>query len=284
MKRSITYIFLAAIVLFSCRKSDNAKLPDLIRVPTPLITKDATADQTISAQDANKFSGKAVIDLFFKSDVKPLKFDAVIRKNENNAVVKLLQADITTFPTTVPLTGAQLVSLFGSPVVLGDKFDVGVDITTQGGQKYLAFPTVGASYAASVSNQVGASITARFEAVCKFDPSIYQGNFSVLVDGWADYNVGDVVPVKLVNATTLSFEYAVSSNSMPILIKVDPVTNITSVTKQIYGNYGAEIFSAESVAGADNFVAPCDGIVSVKLHHTSNKADYGNYVIKLKKK
>lgn len=284
MKRSITLLFLAALVLFSCRKSDNAKLPDLIRVPTPLITKDPTGDQVISAQDASKFSGKFVVDLLFKSDVKPQKFDAVIRKNENNASVKTLQVDISTFPTTGTVTGAQLATLFGSPVVLGDKFDVGVDITTQSGQKYLAFPAVGNAYASSVSNQVGSSLTVRFEAVCKFDPALYSGDFVVLVDEWADYNVGQVIPVKQVDATTLSFQYAVTSNAKPILIKVNPNTNITSVVKQVYGNYGADVLSAESVAGSDNFVAPCDGIVSVKLHHTSPTGDYGNAIIKLKKK
>lgn len=283
MTRSIIYTFLAAIVLFSCRKNDNPKLPDLIRIPTPLITKDPTADQTISAQDPSKFSGKAIIDLLFKTDIKPQKFDAVIVKNGNNAVVKTLQADITTFPTTIPITGAQLASLFGAPVVVGDKFDVGVDITTQNGQKYLAFPTVGAAYAASVNNQVGASVTARFEAICKFDAAAYQGDFVVVTDEWQDFLPGDVIPLKAVDATTVSFEYAVSSNSKPILIKVNPATNVTSVVKQVYGNYGADVYSAESVASADNVVSPCEQTISVRLVHTWKSSSFTG-TIKLKKK
>jgi hypothetical protein len=65
------------------------------------------------------------VDVLFKSDVLPQKMDLVIIKNTSRANVKTLQADITAFPTTVTLTGAQLVSLFGSPVAQNDRFDIG---------------------------------------------------------------------------------------------------------------------------------------------------------------
>jgi len=68
MKSSIIVCFLVALVFSSCRKEDNPKLPDLIRVPLPLITVDPTGDASISAQNSAAFKGKVVVDLYFKND------------------------------------------------------------------------------------------------------------------------------------------------------------------------------------------------------------------------
>ncbi|MEJ7737404.1 MAG: hypothetical protein WKF97_08260 [Chitinophagaceae bacterium] len=288
MKRSIIYSLIAILIFSACRKDDNIKIPDLIRVPVPLLVKDATGDQVISAQDPDKFRGKFVVDMFFKTDVPPQKMDVVIIKNGNRTNVKVVKEGITAYPTTLEVTGAQLASLFGAPVKVGDRFDIGVDITTSNGQKYLAFPTVGVPYGTGIANQPGASTQVRFEAVCAFTAAAYAGNFEVVVDEWEDYHPGDVIPVTVVDASTLSFLYG-ATGAKPILVKVNTGTNVTSVVKQSYGNYTTSPnvsteFFAESVAGADNFVAPCELTLSVKLNHTSALGNYGNYIIKLKKK
>src|SRR5215218_11376935 len=101
MKYSIVYIFLLFVTVISCRKSDNPKLPDLIRVPTPLITKDTSGDGTISKDDPNSFRGKFIVDLFFKSDAPPQKMDIVIRKN--GETVKPFKEGLTTFPTSLEI-------------------------------------------------------------------------------------------------------------------------------------------------------------------------------------
>ncbi len=109
------------------------------------------------------------------------------------------------------------------------------------------------------------------------------GDFEVVRDGWADYSVGDIIPLT-VSGDTIMFKYLASA-ALPIKIVVNTATGVTSVAKQVYGRYGAtEVFSAQSVAGsAENFVNPCDKIVSVELNHTSPLGNYGNYVIRLKK-
>src|SRR6476469_1609203 len=103
MKYSIVYSLLLFVLVISCRKSDNPKLPDLIRVPTPLITKDSGSDATISKDDPTAFQGKFTVDLYFKKDVPPQKMDVVIRKN--GEAVKLFKEGLTTFPTTMAITG-----------------------------------------------------------------------------------------------------------------------------------------------------------------------------------
>ncbi|HZF65282.1 MAG TPA: hypothetical protein VEZ55_12380 [Chitinophagaceae bacterium] len=287
MKQTTILAFLSALILFSCRKEDNPQLPDLIRVPVPLITKDVTTDQTISAQDPTSFNGKFVVDLFFKDDVKPQKVDVVVIKNGDKSNVKTIKTDVSTFPTTVTITGTELAALFGTPVLLGDKYDVSADVTMANGQKFLAFPAVGEPYGSGVANQPGASTLIRYEVVCKFDPAAYSGNFEVISDEWEDYAAGTIVNVTVVNPTTLSFVYA-ASNAQPIQVTVDPNTNATSVSKQVYGTYswGAQYgdFSVASVPSLNNYVAPCEGILSVVLNHTVSAGSFGNYRIVLKKK
>lgn len=289
MKQSFLYSLLFLIfAISSCRKEDNPKLPDLDRVPTPLVLKDKLTDAVISAQEPDEFKAKFSVDLYFKNDVPPQKFAVVIMKNNDTANAKILQDNITTFPVTFDLTGPQLATMFGAPIVLGDKFDIGIDITTKEGKLFQAFPRGGAGVGAGVGSQPGSSPAIRYEAVCKYDPEVYQGAFEVVNDEWEDYKPGDVVTLTKIDDTHFSFEYVPSSGSKPIVITVNATTNDVSVAKQVYGAYswGAAYgnFSVESVPDLDNKVAPCDQTVSVKLKHTVSAGSFGEYKIVLKKK
>jgi hypothetical protein len=283
MKISIVYIFLAVSMLVACRKEDNPKLPDLTRVPVPLVVKDAAGDFVISAQNPGEFNGKFTVDLFFETDVKPQKFDVVMIKNGDKSRVVTIQENVTTFPTTIDITGDELIAASGEPIETGDAFDISVDITMQNGQVLKAFPNVGTTWGPGVLNQPGASTNVRYEAVCQFDASAYAGDFEVLVDEWEDYPPGTVIPVTVINDHQISFEYA-AADPKPIIVNVDLATNVTSVVKQEYGNYGGTVVSVESAAGNDNFVAPCEGVISVKLTHSFSGGDIGTFIIKLKKK
>ncbi len=281
------YLLSAAVVFNSCRKEDNPKLPALIRFPLPQVLKVAGTDQVISAQDPAAFTGKFTVGLFFEGDPPPQKFDVVVIKNENKSVVKTIQADVTTFPTTITITGAQLASLFGSPIVLGDKFDISVDITTPNGTKYDAFPATGNAYAAGIAAQPGASTFIRYEAVCQYSPAQYQGNFEVITDEWADYGPGETVELTMIDATHFSFQYK-PANPRPIVVTVNPNTNAVTVAKQVYGSgyppgWTFGDISAESVPSVQNFVAPCAGTFSVVLKHTVAAGSFGDFKIVLRK-
>lgn len=276
-----------AVLYTACRKEDNIKLPELTRFPLPLVVKVAGSDQVISAQDAGAFSGKFSVGLYFLNDVPPKKMDVVIMKNNDKGNVKLFKADVTSFPTELTITGQELATLFNAPIVLGDKFDIGVDVTTSSGAKFEAFPAVGNSYASGIAAQPGASTFVRYEAVCQFDPIAYQGAFEVITDEWGDYHAGDIVQLTMIDATHFSFKYLVD-DPVPIIVTVNPTTNAVTVAKQVYGigyppgwPYGD--ISVESVPGVENFVAPCAGTFSVVLKHTVAAGSFGEYKIVLKK-
>ncbi len=290
MKKIIIYsfcLFSVAAFFTACEKDVNGKLPELTRFPLPLVAKVAGSDQVISAQDPNSFSGKYSVGLYFPTDAPPKKFDVVVIKNNDNTNVKVLKTDVTTFPTELTITGSQLAALFNAPVVLGDKFDIGVDVTTYTGAKFEAFPAVGNAYAAGVAAQPGASTFVRYEAVCQYVPAAYQGPYEVVTDEWGDYAPGDIVQLTMVDATHFSFKY-LAAGALPIVVTVNAVTNAVTVPKQVYGSgyppgwpYGN--ISCESVPSVENFVAPCAGTFSVILKHTVAAGSFGEAKIVLKK-
>jgi len=282
---SLLVFFLA---ITACRKDDNPKLPDLARVPQPLITKDESTDLVISAQEPESFNATFNVDLYFKDDVKPQKFDVVVIKNEDKTKPIVLKTDISTFPEKMSITGEQLMELFGEPIVLGDKFDIGVDITTQDGMKYQAFPLVGEGYGSGVSGQPGASVMVRYEAVCAFDISQYVGAFEVVTDDWADFGEGSTVELTANGDDELLLEYP-TVGGKPLVLKINTATNAVSVAKQNIGAYDdpdwqyGNLF-AESVPGLKNYVAPCEGILSVNLLYTVSAGSFGENLLVLKKK
>lgn len=120
---------------------------------------------------------------------------------------------------------------------------------------------------------------------CPLDMSVFSGDFEVLQDDWVDYFPGDVVPLT-VSGNTISFDYPTGYDHKPLLIKVNPATFTTSVEPTAFGAYsaGGRIYSAKSVAGTSSVVIPCDKIVSVELNFFSGASNYGNGVLKLRKK
>jgi len=273
----ILMLLMAGMLVFnSCRKEDNPKLPTLIRFSnTPLILKVTGTDQVISAQDPSTFTGKFTVDVYFKNEPAPQKYDVVVIKNGNTGNVKTIQAGVTTFPTTVTVTGTQLATLFGSPIVLGDKFDIGVNITANDGQQYLAFPSTGAAYASGVSAQPGASTSIRYEAVCKYDPNVYQGSFKAK-DEFGDADGATIVLTKI-DATHFSFVYPSVLNPVPIVVTVDANTNNAAIlgTQTIgsrwdpaYGYPNNSTYvnpSATTATTGGGSVAPCDKTVTLKI-------------------
>lgn len=284
MKYSVIFSFLfATLFIAGCRKDDNPKVPDLTKVPLPLITLAENAVSKIPGGDPASFNTSFVVDVYFKHGELPKQFDVVVVKNGDVSNPKTIQAGINSFPSTINLTGQQLIDLFGEPIELGDQFEVGADVVTKEDVRWQAFPPVGTTYAPGIANQPGSSTSLVFAAPCLFEPDLYtEGDYEVVVDEWEDYASGDVITVTKIDDTHYSFEYA-ADNPNPIIMIVNPEDNSITVESTMYGDYGGLEVTATSVPGDDSQVDPCDISFSVKLNHVYSGGDLGNYIIKLRK-
>lgn len=273
MKKSIIYSFLAALMLFTaCRKSDNPQIPELTRVPVPKLTVVANSDQSIDvANNPANFKANFNVDMLFPEDVKPQKVDVVVRKNGAGAA-KLVKADVSTFPTNVQVTGQQLIDLFG-PIALGDFFVFATDIYLSSGQKIEAFPATGVQFAGGTANIPTSAPTLRYTAICKYDPAIYEGNFVVVEDEWADFSPGDIITLTRVSATSFSWVHFAARNAVPIIVTVAANNNVT-IAKQVVGT--SWIYSANPATypnptirttGPNNFVSPCEKTLTMALDY-----------------
>lgn len=279
--------FLFVITLFiSCRKSDNPSLPALTRIPLPLVLKDPTGDANISGQDPTSFAGKFTVDVFFPNE-RPAKMDAVVIKNGDRTNVKVIQADITTYPTTITITGTQLENLFGgTPIVAGDNFQVSVDATTTSGLKIQGFPVVGNAYASGIAAQPGASTVITYIALCSFVNTAFSGNYTVVQDDWADYAPGETVAVAPgpgVNQISVSAypSAAYGTNRKPMICDVDPVTFAVTIPEQVIGDY----FGAppNATARGTGTVNPCGDNISLSVTIKIGGTDYADNVLVLEK-
>ena len=289
--KKILYNILAAVILIAgCRKEDNPLLPDgLQTAPIPQFTIDLSSDQLIPGQDPTSFNGKFTLDQYFPTDHSYKSFDVVIRKSGDNAAVKVFQENVTQLPADFTITGEQLQTLFDAPIEPSDFFDIGADVNLANGNKLQAFPSDGMpDYAPNIATFPNLGpITIQYGVFCSYDPSVYNGDFVVVQDDWQDYHPGDVVPVTQIDATHFSFEYA-ALDAQPIIVEVDPVTNVTSIADQYFGNYGAGFgkFYIKSVASGNNTVLPCQGVFSVVANIYSDEpavGDLGNFRIVMQK-
>ncbi len=290
MKKLIIFsFFLAAVAFVGCDKNDGFLPDDVIvdRVPQPSVVRNG-GSATIDILNLANFQGKYDVKLLYPSDIPPSKMDIVVIKNGNINNVKLLEAGVTSFPSSFTINAEKLTSLFGAPIVLGDTYDIGVDIYTKDGKKFEAFPKVGAAYGnTGVANQPNFSPTLRYAAICAYDPSIYQGNFTVVSDDFGDYPPGSTVVLTQVSPTQFSFTQPAVKNPTPMVFTVTATNGITAPAQQI-GDYflwepGYTKPKISVAANTSSFVSPCDKRLTVNLNYTVDQGGFGAYKLVLKK-
>ncbi len=142
-------VSIGAIIAFSgCKKDDGAISERVIINDVPAITTtiDATGSQFIAFSSMAAFSGKFKVELYFPGTTAPSKVDIVVRKsngtNVTNANVLLYKAGVTSLPAAYTVTAADIATLFGVAIALGDNYDFAPDIYV-GAKKYEAFPAIG---------------------------------------------------------------------------------------------------------------------------------------------
>ncbi len=293
---SLTCIAIIGNILSSCRKSDNPKIPQLVRVPVPVLTPDPTSGTFITATDPTAFNAKFTVDLYFKSDIKPKQLDIVVAKNHKYSAgaVKSFKPNIVTYPTEVTVTGAQLLSLFSDPIVSGDVFEFGANITLQDGTVLPIFDSVGAGYGQTGGNVDGfpnASLVVAYPVVCSFSQATFSGTYKIITDEFQDYHPGDAVTVNPgpgPNQASLIVypSPAFGINRKPFIIDIDPVTAKVSAVQQIIGDYPPDDINMKIVTtpGANSFVDFCNGKIHLSLDFSdAHTGSFGTAILEIGK-
>ena len=309
-------VSLGAIIAFpGCGKDDGA-IPERVSiaaVPTITTNIDPTGSVSIDLTNLTGFNGKFKVDLFFPGTTPPSKVDIVVRKwngpAANNNNVKVYKAGVTTFPSNFTITAAEIATLFGVPIVLGDTYDFAPDIYV-GDRKFEAFPAVGNGTGAGLNGQPFFGEFARYAAICAYRGTLFGPigsvvDFNVLTDEWGDDPVNGwgppagyrpVVKVKIVDATHLSFISPVNGTSV-IVLTIDPATNAISYTGQPYGDLAVGPLQVDPTftygnttleARGPNAVLPCDLTLDLYVVYRVSLGTFGwssarGYSLKLKK-
>jgi len=166
----LTILALGAVITFTACSKDDGPIPKRIGIEeVPALTmnleqpkKDNT--DTIRLGTPAAFTGKFKVSMVFPTSAVPNKVDIVVRKNNlptsssiaTNANVKVFKANVTSFPTSITVTAAEIAALFGTPIALHDAYDFAPDIYV-GEKKYEAFPAVSSGSGSGVvgMNSIG---------------------------------------------------------------------------------------------------------------------------------
>ena len=293
MKIRKTNIFLAAslaaLVIFSgCTKDDGPISNDysITAVPTISTPIDPTGSQAIDMLNLAAFAGKFKVEQYYPGSTPPTKIDVVVRKNASNSNVKVFKAGVTSLPAAYTVTAAELATLFGAPLALGDRYDFAPDIYV-GDRKFEAFPVTGTGIGTGHNGHPLFSEFARFSAICAYDPSIYEGNFVVVSDAFGDFVPGEIVPITKIDNSSFSFIDPYVTSPLPIIVKVNTLNNQLTITKQKIGNAFTWNLNytnpnAAIAASTASFVAPCSKTIDLNITYTVDQGSFGAYLLKLR--
>jgi len=283
---------LAILVFAGCTKDDGPIKDEYLKlidaVPAIATTIDATGSPAIDVLNPGSFQGKFTVSEFFSGpgSESPEKVDVVVRKNgATGPNVKVFQANVTTLPATYTVTTAQLETLFGAPVTVGDNYDFSTDIYIKGGRKYEAFPLGGVPSSSGPTAVPGFSYMARFGAICAYNPAFYEGDFVVVEDAWADWSPGDIVTITKIDDKKFSFinPWATAPRN-PIVVTVNTGNNQVTIPKSsagaawgwAVGTYTGAFMATGGPATA-SFVSPCDKSVTLNLSYAVDQGTFGGF-------
>jgi hypothetical protein len=283
-----------AILTFSGCEKDDGAIPERVTVTeVPAITTniDPTGSQSINLLNLAAFSGKFKVDLYFPGSTPPTKVDIVVRKSNGtsvtNANVKVFKTGITTLPVNFTVTAAEIATLFGAPIALGDNYDFAPDFYV-GDRKFQAFPSVGVGTGTGVSGQPLYGEFARFSAICAYDPTIYEGNFVVVSDAFGELAAGTVVTLTRISATRFQATYpnpeVLPQPPVPtFLVDVNTANNNVSSTQQQIGTNFYQ-YTNPSIQVSSGSVAPCSKEVTLNITYRVAQGSFGGpFALRLRK-
>lgn len=276
--------FLSLILLTwlaaSCNPDGKGNLPDLERVPIPKITVAANSDVLI--QEPTAFKGKFTVDMLFPEDIAPRQVDVVVARNGDYGVTKVLQANVTSFPTTVDVDAAKLAQLFGldiTKVIPGDYFEIGATVITQSGFTVPAFTKTYNQYSADVANFPGSSLRIKYPVVCPLDMDDFVGEFTIYDPNFWEGNYP--VTVTREGENVLAIKGFVEDPEAVIKVTVDPKTTKIAVPSQVFAASFIG-YTNGKVAGTGEINA-CANSITLNLAYSVDQGSFGSFGLTIAK-
>ncbi|MDV6168306.1 hypothetical protein R1T16_07700 [Flavobacterium sp. DG1-102-2] len=179
----------AAAMLLSCNDDGGDSVRTLQEGAVPNIKKVEGSDliiNLVNVQEGNEFALSFTVDKGFGD---PASMDVVgfYIKTDGTVEKAILADNVTTFPTTINLTKASLISTFESlatdaDFALGDQLKISTDLTLKDGTviKLLNEETGAQNYGQDIANSTVFSVTQTYTVSC---PSDLGGTYSVLSSG-----------------------------------------------------------------------------------------------------
>ncbi len=295
----IWIILIIVLLLFisfpGCKKDDGPIRSSVIINDVPAVTTSiqSSGSQAIDLLNLAAFSGKFQVSTYFQGATPPDKVDIVVRKNGSSSNVKVFKKDVTTIPATFSVTAAEIATLFGAPIALGDAYDFAPDLYV-GVKKYEAFPASIGTQAVTPNNSgiqayPGFSQFARFAAICAYDPAVYEGDFLVVSDGFGDFSPGEVVKFTKISNNSFSFINPYVTSPLPIIVTINTLNNQATIAKQKVGNAFTWQLAYTNpnmavAASGTSVVAPCSKTITLAIAYTVDQGSFGTYTLVLKKK
>ncbi len=228
---------------------------------------------TVSIQIGSKGSPVASVNIFVATGSNSLDTTAwVLIKNvpySNGVILSVSTAELA-------------AAIAPAAITPGNSYVLQNQVITKDGREFSVANTPSTYNSFPAYNM---ALTWGATAVCAFSQSTSVGNYSVVSDAfWGDFSPGATVVVSAgANPNQLSLlaypnPAAGGINRQPIIINVDPVTDIATVAEQVFGSYTGSPYGNYSLqtVGSSNFVFSCTGVIQLTFDFTVAAGDFGN--------
>jgi hypothetical protein len=292
-KIKLIFAILSVVVLMpSCTDDGGKSKVDFEIGATPNILKAAGTDPSInllSVANGVKINLGVTVTVG-QGDVVSIDLVGFYKKTTTYEKAYLLKG-ITTFPTTFKFDQFTIMNAFTtvnapSDFTLNSSLIVTAEMTLKDGRIIKMYKDDGTpNFGADISNSSLFKVQQTYLMSCPLtDASNFNGDYKVTKDDWADYAVGDIVPVVYDPANgTLTFRilnvnnpYILNAATSYMICVIDPATSKVKVTANEVFNYNPG-YGPTTGTGT---VGSCSGAINLTLAF----GPYGGYNFNLVKK
>jgi hypothetical protein len=286
----LTILIIGVFLTITCKKDPNLRMPDLQSGVIPLIEKDTSKDMDLSSTALADFNATISVGLYYKQ--KPKSMDLMVCMNGDVVNTAVVKSNITSFPTNVDVTTANLVDILPgldsiNQLQPGDYFLFYTDVTLEDGTVINGNDTLYSPYDASVVNLPGSSLNVTYTVLCPYQPALTTGSYQAVS---ADWNANGEVTLTADPADQytiyidglMDVDFLIS-NGNKLAIHVDPVTYAISGEKAILAadcapwGAGYDAYKNYSYTPLEGKYNTCDGSFDITVDISTDQLDFGEY-------